>query len=143
MKYHLFCLFLAFFTSLHSGNAQIEKTIHQTFELGEANTVQLDIYGDYTLSPWAGNNILVETNIQLYNSSEAILKHFIEKDQRYKVDVDTVSETTLQLFSHDKKRPAMRTKSGVSSAENVVVRIFVPDNFTILDNKTLVLEKKE
>ncbi len=140
MKYKqiMFFVFTFFFASASYG--QLEKTIHQTFDVNEKATVQLDLYGEYTLVPWAGNNILVETKIQLYNSSASILKHFIEKDQRYLIEADTSASHSLKLFSHDKKRSTLRTKSGAESTEIVETRIFVPENYAIRDDKTLVLE---
>lgn len=121
--------------------AQLEKTIHQTFDLNSITTVQLELYGEYTLVPWAGNSILVETKIQLYNSSASILKHFIEKDQRYLIEIDTAISGILKLFSHDMKRADLRTKTGAESIENVETRIFIPENYAIKDKKTLVLEE--
>ena len=120
---------------------QLEKTIHQTFELNETATVQLDLHGEYTLVTWAGNNILVESKIQLYNSSASVLKHFIEKDQRYLIEADTSTTGILKLFSHDKKRASLRTKTGAESTEIVETRIFIPENYAIRDDKTLVLEQ--
>lgn len=140
MKYKT--LLLAFTLSFFSLNCfgQLEKTIHQTFDLEGVEAVQLELYGVYTIVPWAGNNILVETKIQLYNSSESVLKHFIDKDKRYFIEADTLSEVQLKLFSHDMKRSSLRTKTGAESVENVETRIFIPENFVIKDEKTLVLE---
>ncbi|MCF8282889.1 MAG: hypothetical protein K9J45_21020 [Bacteroidales bacterium] len=123
-----------------SAFGQLEKTIHQTFDLASKANVELDLYGEYTLIPWAGNNILVETKIQLFNSSASILKHFIEKDQRYLIEADTSSNGLLKLYSHDMKRSSLRTKTGAESTEVVETRIFIPENFIIRDDKNLVLE---
>lgn len=121
--------------------AQLEKTIHQTFDLGEKTAISLDLYGEYAIIPWAGNNILVETNVQLYNSTASVLKHFIEKDLRYQIDSDTASATSLTLISHDKKRASLRTKTGAESTEIVVTKVFVPDVFIVKDQKTLIKEE--
>ncbi len=140
MKYkQISLLALALFLASYS-YGQLEKTLHQTFALDEKTMVNFDLYGEYTLVPWAGNNILVETKIQLYNSSASILKHFIEKDLRYQVDADTSAKQTLRLVSHDKKRATLRTRAGVESTEIVETRVFVPENYVIRDDKTLVLE---
>jgi hypothetical protein len=140
MKYKHFALAFLLFLFSSSCFAQLEKTIHQTFDLNAMTTVQLELYGEYTIVPWAGNNILVETKIQLYNSSASVLKHFIEKDQRYLIDADTALTGVIKLVSHDMKRAALRTKTGAESIENVETRIFIPENYAIKDEKTLVME---
>lgn len=123
--------------------AQLEKTIHQTFILDGKSSIQLDLYGEYTIIPWASNNVLVETNVKLFNSSASIFKHFIEKDLRYQVDADTTNSGMLKLISHDKKRTTLRTKSGAESTEVVETKVFVPDTFIARDERTLVLEAEK
>lgn len=116
--------------------AQLEKTIHQTFEVGEADKISLDLYGEYELIFWAGNNIMSETKIELYSSSASIFNHFIDKEQRYLIQTDTTNGI-LTLQSHDKKRVAIRTKNG-ECTEIVHLRLFIPDKFAIETEKTLV-----
>lgn len=140
-KHFFFSVFFAFLATLSFG--QIEKTFHQTFETKDVQNIQLEMFGEYELVPWAGSNVLVETSIQLYNSNESILKHFIEKENRYVVDADTTVAGTLKLYSHDMKRMALRSKGGVASTEYVVTRIFIPEIYTVVDKKTLVLTATE
>jgi hypothetical protein len=122
---------------------QLEKTIHQTFDLEGKTTIQLDLFGQYNIVPWAGNNVLVETKIQLYNSSAPVLSHFVEKDKRYHIEADTASAGTIILVSHDKKRAALRTKTGAESIEVVETKVFVPDTFIVRDERTLVMEEEK
>jgi hypothetical protein len=133
--------FSLFFSAV--GFGQLEKTLHQTFDLGEKTTLLLDLYGEYAIVPWAGNNILVETNVQLYNSTSSVLKHFIEKDLRYQIDVDTMQSGALVLVSHDKKRIGLRTKTGAVSTEVITTKVFVPEDFIVKDEKTLVKEAEK
>jgi hypothetical protein len=135
-------LFFSLFFSV-VGFGQLEKTLHQTFDLGEKTTLLLDLYGEYAIVPWAGNNILVETNVQLYNSTSSVLKHFIEKDLRYQIDVDTMQANALVLVSHDKKRIGLRTKTGAVSTEVITTKVFVPEDFIVKDEKTLVKEAEK
>ncbi|MBI1224046.1 MAG: hypothetical protein GC192_02305 [Bacteroidetes bacterium] len=109
--------------------------------MNDKSTVQFDLYGTYTLVPWAGNNILVETKIQLFNSSASILKHFVEKDQRYLIEEDTTNNGILRLFSHDMKRATLRSKSGVTSTEEIETKIYIPEKYVIKDEKTIVLDE--
>ncbi|HHM21539.1 MAG TPA: hypothetical protein ENJ20_05900 [Bacteroidetes bacterium] len=121
---------LLFFSFLFSTtlSAQLEKTIHQTFEVKDKKTIQLDIKSDsLSIVSWAGNSILTETKVKLYGASPSILKHFMEKEQRYTIKADT-SGTTLLLTSVDKERKPIRTRSG-ESPEYVNIRIFVPEYF--------------
>ncbi|MCU0348860.1 MAG: hypothetical protein MUC59_18105 [Saprospiraceae bacterium] len=144
MQYKLSFLFLLIVGSLNTSFAQLEKTLHQTFSLDDRTTILLDLYGQYTIVPWAGNNVLVETQVKLYNSTGSVLKHFIEKDLRYQIDADTTTSSTLTLVSHDKKRASLRTKTGAESTEVIETRVFVPDSFVVRDEKTLVkAETKE
>ncbi len=143
MKYKQILLSAFLLSFAFASYGQLEKTIHQTFDLSEKSTILLDLHGAYTIVPWAGNNVLVETKVQLFNSSAAVLKHFVEKDQRYLIEADTAAAGTVKLVSHDKKRASLRTKSGAESTEIVETRIFVPENFAIRDDKTLVLETEK
>ncbi len=135
-KISILLFFSLFFSAV--GFCQLEKTLHQTFDLGEKTTLLLDLYGEYAIVPWAGNNVLVETNVQLYNSTSSVLRHFIEKDLRYQIDVDTMQAGALVLVSHDKKRIGLRTKTGAESTEVITTKVFVPEDFIVKDEKTLI-----
>jgi hypothetical protein len=118
-------------------NAQLEKTIHQTFPLENRQTVTLDIYGDYELIPWAGDHILTESNIKLYDASEGILEHFL-KIGRYDMHIDSSSGSFI-LVSNDKERRSVKTKNG-DAYEFVKIKVFVPDAYAIIDETTLALK---
>lgn len=128
---------LAFFLLLANLSfAQLEKIIHQTFPLDGAGTITLDLAGDYSVVPWAGNTVMTETKIELYDASPSILKHFVEKEQRYLIKADTLKDE-IRIFSSDKKRDAIRTKDGPCS-EIVQVKVYVPDTFEAKSETTLV-----
>lgn len=117
--------------------AQLEKTIHQTFEAGEATEINLDLYGAFEIEFWAGNNILTETKIELHNASPSILNHFIEKEKRYEIEADTAG-TTLSLYSHDKKRETIRTRTG-ECFEIARLKVFIPEKYFLESPAKLVL----
>jgi len=133
-------LLLTLFTFLMCNtiaHAQLEKTIHQTFEIGNTDAVTFELISDTTLIvPWAGNNILTETKIELYDASPSILKHFVEKESRYVIEADTTGGN-FKLYSDNKERKPIRTRSG-ECPEIVQIRVFVPENFELQDNKRLV-----
>ncbi|MCB0522422.1 MAG: hypothetical protein H6577_26145 [Lewinellaceae bacterium] len=120
---------IAFFilSSLPAVSGQVEKTIHQTFDIGESTTISLALAGEYSIVPWAGNTVMTETQVELYDASPSILKHLLEKDQRYRIDADTTGGT-IKLISFDQKREPVRTRSGTCT-ELVHIKVFVPDNF--------------
>jgi len=134
MKLSLTAIFALLAVTFSFG--QLEKTLHQTFEIGEVSTISLDLHGEYEIVLWASNNVMTETKIELYESSPSILNHFIEKDKRYLIESDT-SGSSLVLRSHDKKRPPIRTRNG-ECFEIVRLKIFVPEKFNIENPVTLV-----
>lgn len=120
----------------NSSYAQLEKIVHQTFEVGENQSISLDLVGEVSVVPWAGNNVMVETHIQLYDASPSILRHFLEKEKRYSIEM-TSTNSELTLFSFDKERKDIRTKQGVCT-EIVKVKVFIPEEFEKQNDSTLV-----
>lgn len=138
MKYILFLSFL--FTWTFSANAQLKKTIHQTFDLEEINLVQLDLYGEYVIEPWAGNSIMSETKVELYEASPAILKFFLEEKERYKINV-VAENGTVHLDSNDKERRTIQYR-GTDCFEAVKLKLYVPEEYEIVNNRTLKKKQK-
>jgi|APTNR8051073442_1049403.scaffolds.fasta_scaffold02523_4 hypothetical protein len=108
-------------------HAQLQKVLHRPFETDSAQVIVLDLYGEYQVQPWAGDNILVEMTVKLYQASDGLLKHFIEKEKRYEMDVVREGEV-FKLVSKDKKREPIKTPHG-ECFETVEMRIFLPDRF--------------
>ncbi|MEO1712408.1 MAG: hypothetical protein AAFU60_03650 [Bacteroidota bacterium] len=128
-----FMLFLSL-----AGNAQTEKLLHQTIELDSIDQIQLEIYGAYTVEYWAGNNILTETKVKLYDAPKHVLKFFVEEQMRYQIDaLPTVP--TLSLVSHVRERKPISYK-GTECTEEVSLRIFIPDSFKPQSDTFLVRE---
>lgn len=136
----LFTFTLTLFT-ICCASAQLEKVLHQTFELGEAERINLDLKGEYKIELWAGNTVMTETQIRLTDASPAILKHFIEKAKRYDVVLEN-ENSTARFYSHDKERREIKSKYGLCY-EEVNLRIFVPDSFEIINEKSLVKKARE
>lgn len=113
--------------SFHA-SAQMERTVYQVFEVDSIETVELDIVG-FTypeLHVWAGNSILTEANIQIWDASPEIVNYLIEKG-RYAFDT-TANGNTMRIYTRVRKRediklPGMRAKC----VEQTTVKIFVPD----------------
>lgn len=117
-----------------TAEAQLQKILHQSFEIEEINSISLDLHGEYELEKWAGNTILTETSIQLYDANPNILK-FLIKNGRYEIESDSEGET-FKLESKDKQRRSIKTKEG-ECFEFVNLKIFIPEDFDITDTKNL------
>ena len=124
----LFCSIAAF--------GKIKQTVHQTFTLEDATqTLYLDLVGDYEIEPWPSNSIMSETKIELYDASPHVLNYFMEKEERYKINQSDPG-STITLSAHDKARKEIKYKDA-DCFELVKLKIYVPDSFEIVDNRTL------
>ena len=106
--------------------AQLQRIMHQSFTLDTLHHLVFALPGEYQVESWAGDNILTETKVQLYDASEGILTHFIEKG-RYQLEAETGADT-LRIFALDPERKPIRTLNGEAS-ELVNLRIFIPEAF--------------
>ncbi|MEM9824227.1 MAG: hypothetical protein AAF985_24290 [Bacteroidota bacterium] len=138
MKY-LFVLALGLF-SIQITSAQLSQVLHQTFELDEIDAVSLNIVGEYEIEKWAGNTIMTETSVQIYDASPSIFKHFV-REGRYEI-LGESADAGFKLSSKDVERKTIRTKRG-DCYEFIKIRIFVPEDFDLVDNKNLVRREDE
>ena len=122
-------LFFTLLFSTFSLSAQLEKTIHQTFDVADFDAISIDLIGDTTkIVAWAGNTILTETKVKLYDASKSILTHFMEKEQRYAIQSDSIGQELKLVSVHTERKP-IRTRSG-ECPEYINIRVFVPEDFT-------------
>ncbi len=105
----------------------MEQTIYQLFPADSARTVRLDIADSCNIIPWAGDNVLAEIRIQLWDCSPEILDYLI-KQERYTVVSEQRGEE-LWLSSKDKKRKEIRNKQRITCPEVVEIKLFVPDYY--------------
>lgn len=104
----------------------MERTLYQSYEIDSVRRVNLDLPEDFGLYAWAGNTVLVETHIQLFEASPALLDFFI-KQKRYQIDmVRGTEEASLAPVQPDRK--PIKTARG-ECTEIVTVKVFVPDTF--------------
>lgn len=129
-------LLMSFLFFALNANAQLQKILHQSFEIEEVNSISLDLYGEYEIEKWAGNTILTETHIQLFDATPSILRFFVEQG-RYEIEGSLNNETSFTMASKDKERRSLKTKEG-ECYEFIKVRILVPEEFTITNEKSLV-----
>lgn len=116
------CCLLAFGIS-----AQVQRIEHQTFDVSDSvKVIELTLFGDVAVESWAGNNILLETQIKLFNAKESILNHLLEIG-RYQLE-DKIQGTVLMLSSKDKERKPLKTDKG-DCFEEVKQKLFLPEEF--------------
>lgn len=109
-------------------SAQMERTVYQVFEVDSVQTVTLDIVG-FTypeLHVWAGNSVMTEANIQVWDASPEVV-NFLIGEGRYAFESERNADT-LRVFTKvrqrkDIKLPGMRTKC----VEQTTVKVFIPD----------------
>ena len=124
-------LIVLFILAFQSSNlfSQIATTFHQYFTVKEdIPLIVIDLDYPVQVEEWAGNTILVETNVRLSNTSKQILDYYI-KDGRYKVEQKDY--TAAVEFGHKKMtRKAIYTQNGPCK-EDVLVKIYTPSNKTV------------
>jgi len=119
--------FVCLFMLASSAHAQFSKTIHNSIEADSASTISVDLAGEVTIEPWAGNTVLVETQIRLYNASKGVFEYFVERAGRYDV-LHEMRGSQLYISSKDQERKIIQTKHG-QSTEEVYVRVMIPADF--------------
>ncbi len=119
---------------------QMERTMYQVFEVDSVKTAQLDILDIYELHSWAGNSILVETNIKISNASPEILDYLI-KNGRYDVKMDTIAPGQVKIYTKLKDRKTVKTPAG-ECTELPTAKIFIPDTFLWSDDKKSIRRKE-
>ncbi len=126
-----------------TAQAQMERTMYQVFEVDSAQTVHLEVEGEYNVLPWAGNSILIETNVQIWNASREILAELI-KIGRYDLATDSSAAPNpkdVRIFTKNRKREPIKRLDGQKCLEIAVTKIFVPDTFYISDDKQRLTRK--
>lgn len=136
-------MFLACSLGANPVSAQMERTMYQVFEVDSAQTVHFEVAGEYDVLPWAGNAILVETNVQIWDASREILAFFI-KEGRYDLATDSTAgphPKNVRIFTKNLERKPIKRKDGQKCLEIAVTKIFVPDIFYISNDKQRLTRK--
>lgn len=118
---------------------QLKETVHQTFEIEDAQSINLDLAGDYEIVKWAGNTLMSKTYIELSDARPSILNFYL-KDGRYELE-GTTSGESFSLVAKDKTRRPIKYKD-LNCYEYTNVVIYVPDDF-VEDSKTTLTRLTE
>ena len=129
-------LLIILFSSLSfSLFAQLEKTIHQTFNVTDAKSIVIDLPVDYELKSWPGDAVLVETNFKLEQATSAVM-NFVVENGRYQMVLEDKTNGNFSLIYKTPNRQRLKTKSG-ECIETIAIRIFVPEFFDIVNKQQL------
>jgi hypothetical protein len=116
--------------------AQVEKTFFQTYDIKDgARRIYIMSSDAYELRQWNGVQLMIETTARLDGANMDLLAILI-KDGRYSFDFEQGAEG---VSFHPKllSRPNIKNK-GQICAETVKLIIYVPEEFTILEQGELV-----
>ena len=111
-----------------SASAQFSKTVHHTFPAEGISAISIDIAGNVAVESWAGDAVLVQTDIRLFNASKGIFTYLVEQSNRYGVEA-LVSGQSMAVASTQKQRDPIMTKKG-QCTEEINVKVLVPKSFT-------------
>lgn len=113
--------------------------MYTVFEVDSVKNIDVDIFGAYELLEWAGNTILVETNVQISHASPAIM-NFLIKEGRYELGLDTLTEYDRKLYTRVKDRKRIKTPAG-ECTEIVKTKIYIPGYLVWTDDKKRIYRK--
>ena len=127
------------YLSIAQLSAQNHDVLHWVYSADSVQQVQIDLVDPFEVTAWEGNQIMVSSEITLYNASKGLLRFFVEDDRRYDV-VDSLQADVLLLDSYQSHRAVIQSK-GQPCHEEVVVKIFMPSEF-IESTPTLWIKKE-
>jgi len=140
MKFIKLLLVLVTFSFGTSLFGQLKETIHQTFEINDAQSIKLDLAGDFEIVTWAGNTLMSKTYIELSDAQPSILNYYL-KEGRYELKGNATGES-FALVAKNKNRQPIRYKA-LTCYEYTKVVIYVPDDFVETSATTLVRQTED
>ncbi|MEZ4985718.1 MAG: hypothetical protein R2795_11900 [Saprospiraceae bacterium] len=136
-----FLLFSALLFSHFIVSAQIHDRLHWVFPADSVQKVVIEVVDPYTISNWDGHQVMVASEITVYNASQGIMDFFIKENKRYEV-VDTIIQQVMTLDSYQSRRAPIQSK-GMTCYEQVQVKIFLPFDFQQESDTVWVRRKEE
>jgi len=137
-------LFCTLFFALLAGvcEAQITKTIHQTFTLDDATNVDINVVGkNVEIRETKGSRVMVEITIQISEPNERLLD-FIINSGRYNLDrTMDVSQGRLKIAS--KRTNNVIMVKGKECYEQLSYIFYVPAAVKYVNNSTTEEDRRE
>jgi hypothetical protein len=137
MRSILYTFSLALFPLLLG--AQVNTTLHETIPADDPKEIRLRLVGSYSVEPWAGNTILAETEVKLYDAAPHVLNFFVKEKNRYGLDT-LQQDSILTIKSFDSIRVPIKYKE-TECYEEVHLRLLIPDSFQA-QNDTLYIREE-
>ncbi|MCB0635383.1 MAG: hypothetical protein KDC54_02135 [Lewinella sp.] len=125
-------LFAGLLTLPLVGSAQVQEKLYWTFPIDSVTAIQLDLADGFQAKTWAGNQVMVTTEVNLYNASQGMLDHFVESG-RYGL-LDSLRNGELRLWAEQPQRAPI-SRSGNVCREDVKIEIFIPRTFVTTDER--------
>lgn len=122
-------------------NAQIHDRLHWVFPVDSVQQIDFDIVDRYEVENWDGNQIMVTSEITVYNATKGIVRFFLEDNRRWDV-IDTLLGTTLLIDSYHSRRAPI-VSGGEECYEVVQVKVFVPNDFVQASDSASWFRKEE
>ena len=122
-------------------NAQIHDRLHWVFPVDSVEQIDFDLVDAYEVNNWDGNQVMVTSEVTVYNATKGIVRFFMEDDRRWDI-IDTLMGTTLLLDSYHSRRAPI-VSGGDECYEVVQVKVYIPNNFAKDPNGTSWFLKQE
>ncbi len=100
---------------------QFTRVLYKTIPLEGLDSLVVDLSFETSQETWASNQLMIETNIQLFQVRQGILENLLENG-RYDID-SKASSKTLKLAN----TPVNALASPVR--EVIQVKLYIPDTF--------------
>lgn len=121
--------------------AQIHDRLHWVFPVDSVQQIDFDLVDRYEAENWDGNQIMVTSEITVYNATKGIVRFFLEDNRRWDV-IDTLTGTTLLLDSYHSRRAPI-VSGGEECYEVVQVKVYIPKDFEADPNSASWFRKEE
>ena len=121
--------------------AQIHDRLHWVFPVDSVNQVDFDLVDPFVVDNWDGNQIMVTSEITVYNATKGIMKFFIEENKRWEI-IDTLQNGILTIDSYQSRRAPIQS-GGEECYEIVKVKVFLPSDYMRKADSESWIRKKE
>lgn len=129
------------FLSCLSVDAQIHDRLHWIFPVDSVEQVAFDLVDPFEVTNWDGNQIMVTSEITVYNATKGIMKFFIEENRRWEI-IDTLQAGILTIDSYQSRRAPIQS-GGEQCYEIVKVKVFLPSTYEKLPDDEIWMRKEE
>ena len=110
-----------------AATAQFAKTVHYTFPTEGVERISIRVADSLSVGRWAGNVILVRTDVRLSNATEGLFRYLTGEGGRYEVTASREGDV-LNVLSVEPERRPIETSVGVLE-EEIHVKVLLPEDY--------------